>query len=234
MNFAAESHVDNSIESPIEFVKTNVLGTTNLLNGWRNYQESRFIQIGTDEVYGSVEKGSSYEEDQLKPSSAYSSSKASADLISQSFKHTYGMDIVVTRCTNNFGPNQNTEKLIPKMIMNYISGNDLEIYGSGQNIREWIYVRDHSLAIQAILNRSKLKFSLYNIGSNTELTNLSIVNALSQFFPNSKSKVKLVKDRLGHDFRYSLNSDRIREELAWKPIFDFEDGLRITVESYLN
>jgi dTDP-glucose 4,6-dehydratase len=225
INFAAESHVDRSIDGPTIFVTTNVLGTTNLLNAWRNSQKGRFIQIGTDEVYGSLDSGFANEQFRLIPSSPYSASKASADLVALSYRHTYGMDVIVTRCSNNYGPNQNSEKLIPKMIEAIKTNSDLLVYGDGKNIREWIHVEDHVLAILRIATADKLQSSIYNIGTGVELTNLQIIKVLQEKMETSKSKIKFVPDRPGHDFRYAIDSTLLREELGWKPNIDLSDGL---------
>ena len=225
INFAAESHVDRSIDGPAIFITTNVLGTTNLLNAWRNSQRSRFIQIGTDEVYGSLDSGFANEQFRLMPSSPYSASKASADLIALSYRHTYGMDVIVTRCSNNYGPNQNSEKLIPKMIDAIKTNHDLQVYGDGTNIREWIHVEDHVSAILKIANAKRLGSSIYNIGSGVELTNLQIIKMLQDMMEHSESKIKFVPDRLGHDFRYAIDSTLLREEFGWKPAIDLSDGL---------
>lgn len=225
INFAAESHVDRSIDGPAVFVTTNVLGTANLLNSWRTFQKNRFIQIGTDEVYGSLKVGFANEQFRLMPSSPYSASKASADLIALSYRHTYGMDVIVTRCSNNYGPNQNSEKLIPKMIQAIQADHDLQVYGDGLNIREWIHVEDHVSALMQIATAIKPQSSIYNIGTGVELTNLQIIKLLQDKMEHSKSKVKFIADRPGHDFRYAIDSSLLREEFGWKPKIDLSEGL---------
>lgn len=225
VNFAAESHVDRSIEGPSIFVSTNVLGTTNLLNAWRQFQKSRFIQIGTDEVYGSIDVGQANEQTHLMPSSPYSASKASSDLIALAYRHTYGMDVIVTRCSNNYGSNQNSEKLIPKMINSIRANLDLQVYGDGTNIREWIHVEDHVEAILLIATADEPKSSIYNIGSGVELTNLEIIELLRGKIEPSKSRINFVPDRLGHDFRYAIDCTLIHEEFGWKPTIDISQGL---------
>ena len=231
VHFAAESHVDNSIQGPEIFTKTNVLGTANLLEKWRLTQKGRFLHVSTDEVYGSLTVGKATEDDVLRPSSPYSASKAGSDLIALSYSHTYGMDVVVTRCCNNFGPNQHPEKLIPKLVGNCLASKALPIYGDGKNIREWIYVGDHTNALLALAKSPSLNFSVYNIGTNLELSNLEIANEIIQA-TQSISKIEYVQDRLGHDFRYALDSSRIAKEIGWKPMTDFRIGLAQTIASF--
>jgi len=230
VHFAAESHVDNSIQGPEIFTKTNVLGTANLLEKWRLTQKKRFIHVSTDEVYGSSPEGKASEDSILKPSSPYSASKAGSDLIALSYSHTYGLDVVVTRCCNNFGPNQHPEKLIPKLVGNCLSSKPLPIYGDGKNIREWIYVDDHTNALLQLAKSSSLKSSIYNIGTSLELSNFEIANEVMQL-TQSSSEIEYVKDRAGHDFRYALDSSRIANEIDWKPMTDFRAGLVQTIMS---
>jgi dTDP-glucose 4,6-dehydratase len=225
VHFAAESHVDRSIEGPAIFVETNVLGTANLLEAWRDTQDSRFVAVGTDEVYGSISVGFANEDTHLNPSSPYSASKTSADLIALSYRKTYQMDVVVTRCTNNYGPNQNLEKFIPKMIQSLKENQELPVYGDGQNSREWIHVSDHVQAILMLLEAKHLDHSIYNIGSGLELSNLQLIEALKRIAVESKSEIKFVQDRPAHDFRYALDSRRIKAEIGWKPRVSFEEGL---------
>ena len=225
VHFAAESHVDRSIEGPGVFIETNVLGTANLLEAWRYTQDSRFVAVGTDEVYGSMSVGIADEDTHLNPSSPYSASKASADLIALSYRKTYQIDVVVTRCTNNYGPNQNLEKFIPKMINNLKENQELPVYGNGKNSREWIHVSDHVEAILMLLQTKNLAHSIYNIGSGLELSNLLLIEALRKIAVESKSEIKFVQDRPAHDFRYALDSTRIKEEIGWKPHISFEEGL---------
>jgi dTDP-glucose 4,6-dehydratase len=226
INFAAESHVDRSIEGPMLFFQTNVLGTGNLLNFWRETQETRFVQVGTDEVYGSLSFGYAKEVDLLRPSSPYSASKAGADLLALSYKHTFGLDVVVTRCSNNYGPNQNSEKFIPKMIECIKAGAPLGVYGNGMNIREWIHVMDHVSALMLIADAESLQSDIYNIGSNLEKTNIEVIELLKQVAEKPDVKLNFIKDRLGHDYRYALDSSQILSELGWQPAFTFESGLK--------
>jgi dTDP-glucose 4,6-dehydratase len=231
INFAAESHVDRSISGPYIFGESNVMGTLNLLEAWRKYQKKRFIQIGTDEVYGSIEEGFASENHILNPSSPYSASKASADLIALSYATTFSMDVIVTRCSNNYGPHQHPEKLVPKMIENIFSGKPLGIYGDGSNIREWIHVDDHVSALIRLAEQETLKHRVYNIGTNFELTNLELIKLISSLIGDQESEVEFIADRLGHDRRYALNSSRINEELQWKPQITFLVGLAGLIKS---
>lgn len=225
VHFAAESHVDRSIAGPMVFMETNVVGTANLLEAWRLTQDSRFVVIGTDEVYGSIDIGLADERTLLNPSSPYSASKTGADLISLAYGKTYNMDVVVTRCTNNYGPNQNIEKFIPKMIRSIKNNQELLVYGDGKNSREWIHVSDHVEALLLIIDSVKLSHSIYNIGSGMELSNLEVISTIRGFALGTTSKIQFIQDRLGHDFRYALDSSRIRAELEWSPKIDFIDGL---------
>ena len=224
-HFAAESHVDRSIEEPSVFLQTNVMGTTNLLNGWRDYQKTRFLHVSTDEVYGSLERGEATEEDILNPSSPYSASKAASDLLVLAYVKTFQIDAVVTRCTNNFGLNQNKEKLIPKLINNTLNGINLGIYSDGLNIREWIHVNDHVMALLFLLEAKNLEKNVYNIGSGIRKTNLEIVEMIKNMsgFPNAV--VEHTKDRPGHDFRYAVDSKLLRNELNWIPVAILEEGI---------
>lgn len=225
INFAAESHVDRSILDSSPFMKTNVVGTSNLLDQWSKNQNGRFLQVGTDEVYGSLSEGSADEEHELVPSSPYSASKASADLIALAFKHTFNMDVIVTRCCNNYGPNQNEEKFIPRMIQLAKLDKPFELYGSGQQVREWIHVSDHVKALLALLEEKVLNSNIYNIGSGRELSNTQVVKEIAANFSSANLKTISITDRPGHDFRYALNSNKIRKELNWECHTNFEDGL---------
>ena len=233
INFAAESHVDRSIDNPSIFLKTNILGTQVLLDFSLKYQVNRFVQISTDEVYGSLPKSGYFTETTpLAPNSPYSASKASADLLARSYIHTYGMDIVITRCSNNYGPFQFPEKLIPLMITNALEDKPLPVYGDGMNIRDWIHVEDHCQAILSVLEKGE-KGEIYNIGGSNEWTNLSLVKQLLSLMNKPESLIKFVKDRPGHDRRYAIDSSKIHKELSWQPQYGFEEGLKHTVHWYL-
>jgi dTDP-glucose 4,6-dehydratase len=225
INFAAESHVDRSIDDASPFMVTNIIGVSNLLAIWTKTQSGRFLQVSTDEVYGSIEKGSADENYKLLPSSPYSASKASADLIALSIKHTFNTDVVITRCCNNYGLNQNDEKFIPRMIKLAKEAKPFELYGSGKQIREWIHVSDHVKALLLILGTPELSSDIYNIGSGKELSNLEVVNLIAECLQSESARIVNIADRLGHDFRYSLKSNRIQQELTWKCSVSFEDGL---------
>ena len=232
INFAAESHVDRSISNPRPFIDSNINGTHTILESIRKY-DKKLIQISTDEVYGSLKKGSADENFPLNPSSPYSSSKASADLLAKSYHITYGCDIKITRCTNNYGPKQFPEKLIPKIILLAEKNQKIPIYGDGKNIRDWIYVDDHCDAILKIIKAKKSNQS-YNISANNEINNLDIVRKILMFMNKSEDLIEFVEDRPGHDFRYSLDSTKIRNELGWSESVKFEEGLEKTILWYLN
>jgi len=229
VNFAAESHVDYSIANPRLFYETNVLGTLNLLEAARKH-DKRFIQISTDEVYGDVEKGESRESDALAPSSPYSSSKASADLLVCSYCRTYGLDAKITRTTNNYGPFQHIEKLIPKFAILAMLNRKLTVYGSGESVREWIHVRDNCDAIMAVLKKGR-KGQVYNIGSGERRSVMDIAGLVVSQLGRDRSLITHVEGRPGEDSRYALDSSQIRA-LGWKPSFTFEKGIADTVEWY--
>jgi len=231
VHFAAESHVDRSIADASVFVKTNILGTYTLLEAARDHAVNRFIHISTDEVYGSIKEGSFRETDILSPSSPYSSSKAGSDLLAISYFTTYHLPVIVTRCTNNYGPYQHPEKLIPLFVTNLIDGKKVPVYGTGKNIRDWIHVNDHCRAIDLLLVRGNYG-EIYNIGGENEKTNLEITENILTLLKKNDSLVEYVKDRPGHDFRYSLDCSKIRA-LGWKPSRSFEEGLRDTVTWYV-
>jgi dTDP-glucose 4,6-dehydratase len=231
-HFAAESHVDRSISDPQLFLKTNVIGTANLLNGWRENQTGRFLHVSTDEVYGSLKVGEASEESALEPSSPYSASKAASDLLVLSYVHTYGIDAVVSRCTNNFGLNQNDEKLIPKLVKNILNDEILTIYAEGTNIREWIHVSDHVRALLNLLNAKVLNYKVYNIGSRNRMTNMQVLDSIKVTSGVLNPQIEHTEDRPGHDFRYAVNSERIEKELAWFANYSFEEGLREIIGSY--
>ncbi len=233
INFAAESHVDRSILGSEVFFRTNVIGTNVLLEASRRNSIEKFIQVSTDEVYGSLgPDGLFTEQTQLAPSSPYSSSKASADLMALSFHHTYGLPVVITRCSNNYGPLQFPEKLIPLMILNSLNGKKLPVYGDGLNVRDWIYVIDHNKAIDLVLEKGK-EGEVYNIGASQEMTNIEIVKLILKHLNKSDEWIEYVKDRPGHDRRYAIDSSKIQNELGWKPSFRFEEALAKTIEWYL-
>jgi dTDP-glucose 4,6-dehydratase len=231
INFAAESHVDRSIADPRPFVDSNIVGVYTVLEAVRKFKK-KFIQISTDEVFGSLKKGSASEKYLLNPSSPYAASKASAELLVQSYITTYGCNAITTRCTNNYGPRQSPEKLIPKIIILAQKNKQIPIYGTGKNIRDWIYVLDHCDAILKILFHGKNGIS-YNISAANEIDNLTIVRKILKIMGKSFDLIHFTKDRPGHDFRYSLNSRKIRGELHWRPKYNFEKGLERTINWYI-
>jgi dTDP-glucose 4,6-dehydratase len=230
INFAAESHVDRSIGSPDDFIKTDVYGTFVLLENARKYGVRKFIQISTDEVYGSIEKGSFIETDPLMPSSPYSASKSGADRLAYSYFVTYDLPVIITRCSNNYGPFQYPEKLIPLFVTNAIENKKLPIYGDGKNVRDWIYVMDHCDAIDFVLNNG-VDGEIYNIGGNNERDNLEITDVILTSLSKSKDLITFVKDRPGHDRRYSLDSSKL-SRLGWNPKYKFDEGMSSTVNWY--
>jgi len=232
VNFAAESHVDRSIFNPKPFINSNINGTYSILESIRKY-DKKLIQISTDEVYGSLMKNSADENFTLNPSSPYSSSKASADLLVKSYHITYGCDVKITRCTNNYGPRQFPEKLIPKVIINAINNKSIPVYGNGKNVRDWLYVDDHCSAIQKVIEKGKIG-ETYNIAGKNEINNNSIIKLILKLMSKPTSLMKYVKDRPGHDFRYSLDSTKIEKKLGWKPKHNFENGIKETILWYLN
>ena len=232
INFAAESHVDRSISNPKLFLDTNIIGTYSILEAIRKY-DKKLVQISTDEVYGSLEKNSADENFILNPSSPYSSSKASADLLVKSYNITYGCDVKISRCTNNYGPRQFPEKLIPKVIINALNNKSIPVYGNGKNIRDWLYVIDHCRAIQKIIEKGK-SGEIYNIAGKNEIDNNTIIKIILKSLDKPFSLMKYVKDRPGHDFRYSLDSTKIETELKWKPKYDFKNGIKETILWYIN
>jgi len=253
VHFAAESHVDNSISGPSEFIQTNIVGTFNLLQSayklWMDgpnklkdeFKNARFLHISTDEVYGTLgETGLFTEETSYAPNSPYSASKASSDFIVRSYFHTYGLPVVTTNCSNNYGPNQHKEKLIPTIIRKAISGEAIPIYGDGKNVRDWLYVMDHCSGIHLALENGKLG-ETYNIGGRNERENLYIANVicelLDEMLPKKtsyKEQITFVKDRPGHDFRYAIDASKIENELGWKANENFETGIQKTISWYLN
>jgi len=230
LNFAAESHVDRSIHDPSSFITTDVLGTCVLLEAARKCGVERYLQVSTDEVYGSIENGSFREEDPLDPSSPYSASKAGGDLLVKAYHKTYGLPVVITRSSNNYGPYQHPEKLIPRFITNAIQNHRLPLYGDGLNMRDWLYVEDNCEAIDLVLHQGE-KGEIYNIGSGVETTNLEITRLILEFLGKSESLIEYVKDRPGHDRRYSLDTTKIRK-MGWKPKHRLQDALAKTVKWY--
>ena len=234
LNFAAESHVDRSIHDATDFIRANIEGTQKLLDVSRARGVGRFLQVSTDEVYGSLGPTGKFTEDTpLSPNSPYSASKTSADLLVRAAHHTHGMDVVTTRCSNNYGPYQFPEKLIPLMISNAVEGNKLPVYGDGSNVRDWIYVEDHCRAILAVLEKGKTG-DVYNIGSDNEWKNIDIVKLILSKVDKPESLIEFVKDRPGHDQRYAIDNHKIETEVGWKPAVSFEDGIGRTIDWYLN
>jgi len=233
LNFAAETHVDRSILGPLAFVRTNVLGTQVLLDVAREKGVKRFLQVSTDEVYGSLGPGASAftEASPLAPSSPYAASKAAADLLVLAARHTYGQDVVTTRCSNNYGPYQFPEKLIPLVLSNALEDKPLPVYGDGRQVRDWIHTDDHSRAVLAVLEGGR-PGAVYNIGARSERQNIDVVREILREVGKPESLIRFVKDRPGHDRRYAMNPARIEEELGWRPRVSFEEGLADTIRWY--
>jgi len=232
INFAAESHVDRSIIDAGTFVKTDIFGTYILLETAKKYNIEKYIQISTDEVYGSIKEGSFKETDPLKPNSPYSASKASADLLVRSYYITHNLPVLITRSSNNYGPYQYPEKLIPLFTINALNNKPLPVYGTGNNVRDWLYVLDNCSGIDTVLHKGKIG-EVYNIGGNTEKTNLEITYLILEVLDKPKSLITFVEDRKGHDFRYSLDTTKI-ESLGWKREYNFEEAMKETIEWYKN
>ncbi len=234
INFAAESHVDRSIDDPEIFIKSNVLGTQVLLNAAKNLGVEKYIQISTDEVYGTLgETGYFSETTPLQSNSPYSASKSGGDLITRAYFETFDLPINITRCSNNYGPYQFPEKLIPLMISNALEDKKLPIYGDGKNIRDWLHVYDHCQAIDLVLHEGKLG-EVYNIGGHNERQNIQIVKLILEALGKDESLIEFVADRLGHDRRYAIDADKIRNELGWEPKYTFETGIKETIQWYLD
>lgn len=236
IHFAAESHVDRSIEDPGLFLKTNIIGTFNLLNAAKNLQTSkkglRFVMVSTDEVYGSLEAtGQFFEETPFAPRSPYSVSKASADMLATAYHHTFNLQTMVVRCSNNYGPNQFPEKLIPQSIIFALQDRSIPVYGKGTNVRDWIYVEDFVAGIQTVIARGK-SGEAYNFGGRSECSNIEVVEMILASLKKPSSLIQFVKDRKGHDFRYSMNFDKAERELNWRPTVKFETGLKETIKWY--
>jgi dTDP-glucose 4,6-dehydratase len=231
VNFAAESHVDRSITDPGSFIETNVKGTHTLLEATRRAGEKRYLQISTDEVYGTIKEGSWSEDYPLLPNSPYSASKASADLITRSYFQTFGLNASVTRSSNNYGPNQFPEKVIPLFITNLMDGKKVSLYGDGLNVRDWLHVDDHCHGIHSVLLNGR-PGEIYNIGGGEELTNKELTNIILNAFSKGDESIEYVPDRLGHDFRYSVNIKKISSELGYSPQVKFKDGIKETIKWY--
>lgn len=234
INFAAESHVDRSILGSEIFFRTNVLGTNVLLENAKRFGVEKFIQISTDEVYGSLGPEGQFEETTpLQPNSPYAASKAAADMMALAFHHTYHVPVVITRCSNNYGPYQFPEKLIPLMIINSLNDKKLPVYGDGMNVRDWIYVIDHNKAVELVFDKGKVG-EVYNVGANTEKTNIEIVKLLLKHTGKTEELIEYVKDRPGHDRRYAINSTKIKSELGWEALHSFENAIQETIKWYLD
>ena len=237
VNFAAESHVDRSIVNPEIFLETNVIGTSVLLDAVKELNIKRFHQVSTDEVYGDLPLDRPdllfTEETPLKASSPYSASKASADLVTMAYGRTYGLPVTISRCSNNYGPYQFPEKLIPLMIDKALHNEKLPVYGDGLNVRDWLYVEDHCRAIELIISKGKIG-KVYNIGGNNEKSNIEIVKTILSILNKPESLINYVEDRKGHDRRYAINSSKIKKELGWEPCTKFEDGIKQTIQWYLD
>ena len=233
VNFAAESHVDNSIKNPEIFINTNLNGTLNLLEASRKNKIKKFLQISTDEVYGSIENNEYFKETTpLNPNNPYSASKAAADLLVRSYFKTYDLPTLNTRCSNNFGPYQYPEKLIPNIILKLLNNEKISLYGDGLNVRDWIYVFDHIRAIDIVLHKGKLG-EVYNIGGNCEKTNLQIANIILKALNKDENSIIFIKDRPAHDRRYAMSTEKIENELGWKPMFSFDKSIKETIDWYI-
>ena len=233
VNFAAESHVDRSISDSFSFISTNIVGTHTLLEAVKKRTEIRYLQVSTDEVYGSIPIGHWTEDSPLLPNSPYSASKASADLLVRAFNVTYGIDTVTTRCSNNFGSHQYPEKLIPLSIIKLMAGKKIQIYGNGLNIRDWLHVKDHCDGIFLALTKGR-SGAVYNFGADSEKTNLEIADVILHQMGLNQSSIEFVADRLGHDLRYSVSFEKAKSDLGFMPRISFEDGMRETIDWYLN
>jgi dTDP-glucose 4,6-dehydratase len=233
VNFAAETHVDRSIADPDEFLQNNTVGTFAVLEAIRRHNsQTRFVQVSTDEVYGEIAEGSFNENDAPKPSNAYSASKAAADMFVNAYFKTYRLNVSITRCTNNYGPYQHPEKLVPKTIIRALKDLKIPVYGTGMNIRDWIYVQDHCEAIDLVLTKGQ-PGQIYNVAAGNEVPNIEIIRKILSRLGKDQDLITFVEDRPGHDVRYSLDSSRIRSELGWKPKCSFEKGLKETIEWYV-
>ena len=231
VNFAAESHVDRSITNPGAFVDTNIRGTQVILDEIKKNPEKRFLQISTDEVYGTIREGSWGEDFPLLPNSPYSASKASADLLTRAYFRTFGLNVSITRCSNNYGPNQFPEKVIPLFVTNLIDEKKVPLYGDGMNIRDWLHVDDHCRGIHLVLRGGRAG-EIYNIGGGQELSNRELTMKILSIFGRNEESIEFVPDRLGHDFRYSVNIEKISRELGYSPLVNFEEGITGVIDWY--
>jgi len=236
INVAAESHVDNSITGPLPFITSNIVGTFNLLECSRKFDVERYLQVSTDEVYGQLHNHDDHpftEMNNLEPSSVYSSSKASADLLVQSYYRTFKLNTCITRCCNNYGPYQHKEKLLPKTILNALNNHVIPVYGKGENVREWIHAEDHSRAVLAVFNRGR-SGEVYNIGTGETYNNITLVKMILSLVDRKENLIEFVKDRKGHDFKYAIDCSKITNELRWNPEITFENGIKQTIDWYRN
>jgi len=241
IHLAAESHVDNSIHNPGIFVQTNIVGTLNLLDAFKAYSSGRFHHISTDEVYGDLNMNDELftEQSPYKPSSPYSASKASSDHLVRAYHRTYDIDVVITNCSNNYGPHQHREKFIPTVIESILNHRNIPVYGNGKNIRDWLYVQDHVTALDIVFHQG-VNGQTYNIGANNELSNIEVVHSICDILEkkgvckNPRDLITFVADRLGHDQRYAIDFTKLKNELHWDPEFDFPEGLSITIDWYIN
>tara|TARA_B100001250_G_scaffold414067_1_gene450487 strand:- start:520 stop:1494 length:975 start_codon:yes stop_codon:yes gene_type:complete len=240
IHLAAESHVDNSIHNPGLFVQTNIVGTLNLLDAFKEYSSGRFHHVSTDEVYGDLNMNDPlfHEDSPYKPSSPYSASKASSDHLVRAYHRTYDIDIVITNCSNNYGPHQHKEKFIPTIIYAILNQEMIPVYGNGLNVRDWLYVQDHVLALDLVFHKG-VNGDTYNIGSNNELSNINLVHAICDImqnkgFNNPRNLIAFVPDRLGHDQRYAIDANKLKKELNWNPGFEFDQALSITIDWYID
>ena len=236
INVAAESHVDNSITGPLPFITSNIVGTFNLLECSRKFDVERFLQVSTDEVYGQLHNHDDHpftEMNNLEPSSVYSSSKASADLLVQSYYRTFKLNACITRCCNNYGPYQHKEKLLPKTILNALNNHVIPVYGKGENVREWIHAEDHSRAVLAVFNRGR-SGEVYNIGTGETYNNITLVKMILSLVDRKENLIEFVEDRKGHDFKYAIDCGKITNELGWNPEITFENGIKQTIDWYRN
>jgi len=231
INFAAETHVDRSIDDPTPFLTTNVIGTEVLIEASLKNKHKRYIQISTDEVYGDIKEGTFTEKSPLKPSSPYSASKAAGDMLVLASERTYGLPAIISRCSNNYGPYQYPEKVMPFFIKKLMNGEKVPLYGDGSNVRDWLHVIDHCRAVDFILHKGKVG-ELYNVGANNDHSNLEITKQMLKILGFSEDRIEFVKDRPGHDIRYAIDATKIRKELGWEPSIDFEKGFRDTILWY--